>query len=117
MFSLILVVQAHPQFRVMSVEKGFFGLFPEFKKSPKSAASPSAELVGEVSSWTPAAHEAHHVGRGGDALQGSVPGQSSAAPLGGPRRFLPGQSSTHAVRLGDAAARWQAQDPGSEFWS
>ena len=64
----------------------------------------------------PAGCEAHHVGRGGDALQGFVPGLSSAALLGGPQGLLPGQSSTRGVRLSDAVAHWQAQDPGLEFW-
>ena len=32
MISLFLAVQAHPQYRVMSVGKGIFGLFPEVKK-------------------------------------------------------------------------------------
>ena len=31
-FSLVLVVSAHPQFRVMSVEKGFFQTFSRVKK-------------------------------------------------------------------------------------
>ena len=90
----------------------FRTFFPR-EKSARAAASPSAELLRKVSSWTPAAYEAPCVGCGGDALQRSVPGQSSAAPLGGP---LPGQSSARGVRLSDAAARWQAQDPRSEFW-
>ena len=60
-------------------------------------------------------------------LQGLVPGQGSAALLGGLQGVLPGQSSTdrggvgrsassRRLRLTDAAARWQAQDPGPEFW-
>ena len=55
MISLILAVQAHPQYRVMSVEKGFFGLFSGSKKSPKSAASPSPRVPARSSSWIPAA--------------------------------------------------------------
>ena len=31
-FSLILALQAHPQYRVMSVGNGFFALFPDFKQ-------------------------------------------------------------------------------------
>ena len=48
--------------------QGVFRTLLRVKKSPKSAGSPSAELLGEVSAWTPAAYEAHHVGRVGDAL-------------------------------------------------
>ena len=48
----------------------------------------------EVSSWTPAACEAHHVGRGGDAL-------------GGPQGLLPEQSSTSEVRVSNAVACWR----------
>ena len=36
--------------------KGFFGLFPRVKKSPKSAASPSPRVPARSSSWTAAAH-------------------------------------------------------------
>ena len=39
MIFLILAVQAHPQHRVMSVEKGFFGLFPGLKKSEDTRQS------------------------------------------------------------------------------
>ena len=41
MFSLILVFQAHPQFGMMSVVKGFVGLFPDFFK--KSAVRGESE--------------------------------------------------------------------------
>ena len=37
---------------------GFFRTFPRGKKSARAAASPSAELAREVSSWTPAAYVA-----------------------------------------------------------
>ena len=60
MFSLILVVPAHPQFRVMSVGMGFFGHFPGQKKSPKSATSPSPRVPARSSSWTPAACTGKH---------------------------------------------------------
>ena len=39
---------------------GVFRTFPQVKKSAKSAGSPSAELLREVSSWTPAAYGRHH---------------------------------------------------------
>ena len=32
MISLIVAHEAHPQYRVMSVENGFFALFPQVKK-------------------------------------------------------------------------------------
>ena len=62
MIVLILAVQAHPQYRVMSVGKRFFGLFPGSKKSPKSAASPSSRVPSRSSSWTPAAYEGVQAG-------------------------------------------------------
>ena len=54
MILLILARQLHPQYRVMRLDKGFFRTFPRGKKSPKSAASPSARVHGHPSSWTPA---------------------------------------------------------------
>ena len=54
-FSLVLVVSAHPQFRVMSVEKGFFQTFSRVTKSPKSAASPSPRVPARMNSRTLAA--------------------------------------------------------------
>ena len=89
----------------------FFALFPGPEKVRGSLGSPELGAHSRSSTLS-----AHHKARGGDALQGSVPGRSSAALLGGLHGVLPGQSSTRGVRLSDAAARWQAQDPGSEFW-
>ena len=48
---------------------------------------------------------AHHMARGGDALQGCVQGQSSAALLGGLQGVLPGQSSTRGARLSAVGRR------------
>ena len=46
--SMILVVHALPQYRVKRLGLGFFrGFSPGQKKGPKSARSPSAELLGE----------------------------------------------------------------------
>ena len=56
MITLILVFHALPQYRVTSVEKGFFGLLPGSKKSLKFAASPSPRVPARSSSWTPAAY-------------------------------------------------------------
>ena len=56
-FSLILVWQLHPQFRVMSWVEDFFGLFPVPKKSAHSGRKVSAELGGHVSSSTLGAHQ------------------------------------------------------------
>ena len=36
----------------MGLVQGFFGLLPELKKSPKSAASPSLRVPASGSSWT-----------------------------------------------------------------
>ena len=42
----------------MRILLGVFRTFPRGEKSARAAASPSAELPREVSSWTPAAYEA-----------------------------------------------------------
>ena len=96
----------HPQFPALQLMcstlrmrrlKGFFRTFP------RVAGQMSAELGGHVSSSTLGAHQ---MVRAGDALQDSGCLQGD----------LPGPSSTRGVGLSDGAARWQAQDPGSEFW-
>ena len=80
--------------------QGFFlPLFPGPKKSARVARQSSAELGAHSSSSTLSAHQ---VARGGDALQGSVPGQSSAALLGGASRRSPWTELN--TWLSDAAA-------------
>ena len=68
-FQIFAQDRVHPLLRMfqlaikkawMSLVKGFFALFPVGKKSARAAASPSAELPREVSSWTPAAYGARH---------------------------------------------------------
>ena len=56
-FSLILALQALPQFRVKSLGVGFFALFTGLKKLRGPPGRSSAEVGEEVSSWTPAAHK------------------------------------------------------------
>ena len=97
----------------MSRLTGFFRTFPRPEKCARVAGQSIAELGAHSSSST---LSAHHMARGGDAPQGSVPGQSSVALLGGLQGVLLGQSPTRGVTHSDAAARWQAQDLGSEFW-
>ena len=59
--SLILVLQAHPQFRVMSVGKGFLRTFTPGVKSARSAGSSSARAHPHSSSWTLAAYLAEEM--------------------------------------------------------
>ena len=56
MFSLILVVEAHPQLLRDQRGEGFFSDFLTVQKSPKSAASLSPRVPARSSSWTPAAY-------------------------------------------------------------
>ena len=67
--------------------RGRFRTFPRFQKKCEVRLESESEGARELE---PSACE----GRGGDALQGSVPGQSSAALHGGLQGVLPGQSST-----------------------
>ena len=54
--SLFLALQAHPQYRVMCVETGFFRTFPRLKSATLPPRSGSA-LPPHSSPWTPAAYD------------------------------------------------------------
>ena len=57
---MILVVHALPQYRVKRLGLGFFGLFTWTKKRSEVRQESECGAAWEVSSWTPAAYEAHH---------------------------------------------------------
>ena len=97
--------------------QGVFRTFSPGEKSPNSAGSPSAELLGEVSSWTPAANEAHHVEawwRCSSRIRPKTEFRQLFVEVLKVLSLVRG--STRGVRRSDAPVCWQAQDLGSEFW-
>ena len=93
--------------------QGGFSNFPPGEKGAKVTRQSSARVHGHSSSSELSTHKNSSWRRSSSRLR---PRTISAALLGGLQSVFPGHSSTRGVRLSDAAARWQALDPGSEFW-